>query len=659
MFQSLELIITLLLSSVIAVAFLKYFNISSTLAYLFVGLLLGPHAFQVLPDSNSIKPFLEFGIVFLMFTIGLEFSLPRLNSMRKIIFGLGGLQVLATIIAVLILSKFLTLEFSTAFVIGSALSLSSTAIVLKILMERLDVNSRHGRLSTGILLFQDIAVIPILILIPSFSQTEYDIYTIYSLILLKVIILFSILFWFGRPVMNFWFGLVAMLKSRELFVLNVLLVTLIFAYLTHFTGLSYALGAFLAGMLIAETRYRYQVESDISSFRDILLGLFFISIGMNINFAILSEYIGVIFYIFITYTFFKAILITFLTRIFKYEWGVGIRVGVILAQAGEFSFVILALGREQNLISGDLFQIILSVCLLSMLVSPFLIRFNGRIARFLSKSYVRNSQKAVENLQDFAISLNGHVILCGFGRSGQYLARFLKEENVPFIAIDMDMSRVSDAANAGELVMYGDASRGAVLKAAGIEKAKAVIITYADDRASSKVLNVIRDYDADLPVIVRTSDDSSISELQKEGASEVVPEVLEGSLMLASQALMVLGVPVTRIIKRIRSFRQERYKMFQGYFKGATDIDDDISSNQQLELHSLEVDEKSLLIGVEINTLPTERYNLEIQYLRRPNMLENIEYRPDIILDKGDVIVVLGLPDLIKQFQNDIFRISK
>ena len=658
MFQSLELIITLLLSSVIAIATLRYFNISSTLAYLFVGLLLGPHAFKVLPDSESIKPFLEFGIVFLMFTIGLEFSLPRLNSMRKIIFGLGGIQVLATILVALIFSKLISLDFSTAFVIGSALSLSSTAIVLKILMERLDLNSRHGRLSTGILLFQDIAVIPILILIPSFSQTEYDIYTIFSLILLKVIILFSILFWFGKPVMNFWFGLVAKHKSRELFVLNVLLVTLIFAYLTHFTGLSYALGAFLAGMLIAETRYRYQVESDISSFRDILLGLFFISIGMNVNFSILFQYIWVIFLIFLIYTFFKAALITILTKAFKYELGVGIRVGVILAQAGEFSFVILALGREQNLITGDLFQIILSVCLLSMLFSPFLIRFNGRIARFLSKSYVRNSEKAVEKLQDYAISLNNHVILCGFGRSGQYLARFLKEENVSFIAIDMDMNRVSDAANAGEHVMYGDASRGAVLKAAGIEKAKAIVITYADDRASSKVLNVIREHFEDLPVIVRTADESSISELQKEGASEVVPEVLEGSLMLASQALMVLGVPLTRIIRRIRTFRQERYKMFQGYFKGASDIDDDLLSNHQLELHSIEVDENPLLMGIEISSLPIEQNNLEIQYLRRANMLENIDYRPDIVLEKGDIIVLLGLPESIKQFQNQI-AISK
>jgi CPA2 family monovalent cation:H+ antiporter-2 len=652
MFQSIELIITLLVSSVAAVALLKYFNISSTLAYLFVGIILGPHASQILPDSESIKPFLEFGIVFLMFSIGLEFSLAKLNSMRKIIFGLGSIQVLTTIFVVIIFSNFFNLEFSTAFVIGAALSLSSTAIALKILMERIDLNSRHGRLSTGILLFQDIAVIPILILIPSFTQSDLDIYTIYSLIIVKVLILFSILFWFGKPILNFWFGIVANQKSRELFVLNVLMVTLIFAYLTNLTGLSYALGAFLAGMIISETRYRYQVESDIASFRDILLGLFFVSIGMSVNLNVFIEYIWVIFLFFLIYTIFKSTLIAFLTKALGYELGVGIRVGVILAQAGEFSFVILALGRDQNLITGDLFQIILSTCLLSMLVSPFLIRFNGRIARFISKSYVKNSQKIIDNIKDYGENLESHVILCGFGRSGQYLARFLKEENISFIAIDMDMNRVNDAASAGELVMYGDASRKDVLNAAGISKAKAVVITYSDDRASTKVLNVIRDDYHELPVIVRTSDDSSISELQKEGASEIVPEVLEGSLMLASQALMVLGIPLTRIIRRIRSFRQERYKMFKGYFKGVTDFDNDFNSTQQLELHSIAAEDYSSIIGKNIEELQIDKFDLEIQYLRRQNMLENIDSRPDIIIASGDIIVLLGLPESFIKFQN-------
>ena len=274
MFQSIELILILLVSSVAAVAVFRYLRISSTIAYFFVGLLLGPFAFGLLPNTESVKHFVEFGIVFLMFTIGLEFSLPKLNSMRKIIFGLGAIQVVTTILTTMAISRLFNLNFGSAFIIGSAFSLSSTAIVLKILVERIDLNSRHGKLATGILLFQDLAVIPILILIPAISSDSYDLYTISGLIFIKVLILFTILFWLGKPILNFWFGIVAKQKSRELFVLNVLMITLIFSYLTNLTGLSYALGAFIAGMLISETRYRYQVESDIASFRDILLGLF-------------------------------------------------------------------------------------------------------------------------------------------------------------------------------------------------------------------------------------------------------------------------------------------------------------------------------------------------------------------------------------------------
>ena len=659
MFQSIELILILLVSSVAAVAVFRYLRISSTIAYFFVGLLLGPFAFGLLPNTESVKHFVEFGIVFLMFTIGLEFSLPKLNSMRKIIFGLGAIQVVTTILTTMAISRLFNLNFGSAFIIGSAFSLSSTAIVLKILVERIDLNSRHGKLATGILLFQDLAVIPILILIPAISSDSYDLYTISGLIFIKVLILFTILFWLGKPILNFWFGIVAKQKSRELFVLNVLMITLIFSYLTNLTGLSYALGAFIAGMLISETRYRYQVESDIASFRDILLGLFFISIGMMLNISIFIDYLFIIIAIFTLYTFFKVILISVLTKIYSYEWGVGLRVGIILGQAGEFSFVVLSLGNDQGLLTGDLFQIILSTCLLSMLVSPFLIPLNGKIARFLSKNYLRNSQKVVANIEDTGKVLNDHVILCGFGRSGQYLARFLKEESVSFIAIDMDLNRVNDAASAGELVMYGDASRRVVLKAAGIAKAKAVVITYADDRASSKVLHVIRDDYPDLPVIVRTADDSTIVQLQNDGASEVIPEVLEGSLMLASQTLLILGVPLKRIIRRIREFREERYKMFRGYFKGSTDIDDDINSNQQLELHSEEISHNSFILGHKLSELQIGDIDVEVQYLRRPNMLENIDPRPDIVLGVGDIIVILGTQPNISKFHKYAFAGSK
>jgi CPA2 family monovalent cation:H+ antiporter-2 len=651
MFESIQLIILLLVSSVLMVALFRYLRLPPMIAYFAVGLILGPYALGVLPDSESSRHFVEFGIVFLMFTIGLEFSLPKLNSMRHILFGLGGAQVVITLATTMIFSAFLGLELAAAFIIGSALTMSSTAIVSKILMERIDLNSRHGQLSIGILLFQDIAVILILILIPVFNSEVVDLYSLLWVSLLKIIVLLFILFRVGEPVMNFWFGIVAKQKSRELFVLNVLMITLIFAYVTKLTGLSYALGAFLAGMLISETRYRYQVESDIASFRDILLGLFFISIGMMVNIDVFIEYYPEIFLLFFVYTIFKATVITFLAKLFKYELGVGIRSGVILGQAGEFSFVILALGQEQNLISGDILQIILSVCLLSMLFASFIIPFNGRIARYISKEYLKNSEKLVNKIEASSEDFSNHVIICGYGRGGQYLGRFLKEEDILFIAIDMDLNRVNDAANAGEKVMYGDASRIAVLKAAGIERAKALVIAYSDDRSSLKVLNVIREIYPDLPVIVRTRDESSIQQLQDAGATDVVPEVLESSLMLASHALVLLDVPLARVIKKIRAFRNERYKIFRGYFMGSSEASDDMQGQDQLQLHSIEVKNNFYLLNKLINELPFDRFNIEIQHLRRPNMLEDIEVRQDIRLKEGDVIVILGLPKDLIEFE--------
>ena len=654
MFLSIQQIILLLISSVVMITAFKYLRLPPMIAYFGVGLVFGPYALGYLPDTESTRHIVEFGIVFLMFSIGLEFSLPKLNSMRGILFGLGGAQVIITLLTTVLFSRIVGLDLFAAFVIGSALTMSSTAIVSKILMERIDLNSRHGQLSIGILLFQDIAVIPILILIQAFGSDTSDFMELIVTTLLKISILLVILFWLGKPVVNFWFGIVARQKSRELFVLNVLMVTMIFSYLTESAGLSYALGAFLAGMLISETRYRYQVESDIASFRDILLGLFFISVGMMLNISIFIEYYLIIFLVFIGFFLFKATLIAFLTKAFKYELGVGIRTGIVLSQAGEFSFVILALGIEQELISGTVLQVVLSVCLLSMILAPMIIPYNGKIARYLSKNYLKNSEKNIKRIDDKGQMMRDHVILCGYGRSGQFLGRFLKEESIPFIAIDMDLNRVNDASNAGELVMYGDSSRGAVLDAAGINKCKAVIIAYADDRASSKVLSVIRESYPELPIIVRTADETSIAELRKAGASEVVPEVLEGSLMLGSHALIILGVPLVRIIRKIRSFRTERYSMFRGYFKGATDINNDFSGQEQLELHSIEIKSNPKLMGIKLDKIRFEDFNIKIQYLRRPNMLENIEPRSGISLENGDIIVILGLQENINQFEKYI-----
>jgi monovalent cation:H+ antiporter-2, CPA2 family len=654
MFDSLTSVLLLLTSSVFAVAMFRILRLPAMLAYFAVGILFGPYALNLLPSTESGRHLAEFGIVFLMFSIGLEFSLPKLYAMRKTLFGLGGAQVLITLAATMLVGRLLGLSYTTAFVVGGALTMSSTAIVSKILMERVDLNSRHGRLSIGILLFQDLAVIPILVLIPTLAAHSADLGTTLGLSLIKTVVLLFVLFKFGKSIFNYWFGLVAGQRSRELFVMNVLMVTLLLSFATKTAGLSYALGAFIAGMLISETRYRYQVESDISSFRDILLGLFFISVGMLLDFHFLIQHIGLILLLLFVFVLFKAVVIALLVRAFGFETGVGIRSGIILAQAGEFSFVILALGLEQKLIGGNELQMVLAASLLSMVIAPFLIQKNGRIARKLVKSYMLNSSQKVDAIDSVGKDLHGHVIICGYGRSGQYLGRFLKEEHIPFIALDIDPTRVHEAAAAGEHVMYGDAGRRVVLEAAGGARAKALIVSYSDMRASMKVLHVAQENYPDLPVIVRTYDETHMDEFREAGATEVVPEVLEGSLMLASHALVLLGVPLNRVVKRIRSFREERYSMFKGFFRGISDAEDDDS--QQARLHSVEINHNSYARKLRLDHIDFAKYNVEVQMLRRPNMLEPIAPRPDITLAEGDVLVLLGSPeDLIAI---EIFLIS-
>ncbi len=642
MFDSLTSVLLLLTSSVLAVALFRAMRLPAMLAYFVVGVLFGPFALDLLPSTESSRHVAEFGIVFLMFSIGLEFSLPKLYAMRKTLFGLGGSQVLITLAVTMLLGWLAGLSLQTAFVIGSALTMSSTAIVSKILMERVDLNSRHGRLSIGILLFQDLAVIPILVLIPALGAHSGNLGSTLGLSLIKSAVLLFVLFKFGKTIINYWFGLVAGQRSRELFVMNVLMITLLLAAATKLAGLSYALGAFIAGMLISETRYRYQVESDIASFRDILLGLFFISVGMLLDFNYLVNHIGLVLGLLLAFVMFKAFVVAALTRVFGFEIGVGIRTGIILAQAGEFSFVILALGLEQKLIGGNDLQLVLAASLISMVIAPFIIQYNGRIARKLVKSYTRNSSQVVEELDGVAKYLKNHVIICGYGRSGQYLGRFLREENIPFIALDIDPTRVHEAAAAGQHVMYGDAGRRIVLEAAGGARAKALIVSYSDMRASMKVLHVAQEAYPDLPVIVRTYDETHMDEFRDAGATEVVPEVLEGSLMLASHALVLLGIPLNRVVKRIRLFREERYKMFKGYFHGVSDMD--VANEQRVRLHSVEINNDSHAKNLRLDHIDLARFNVEVQLIRRPNMLEDIHPRDDIVLAAGDVLVLFGSP---------------
>lgn len=641
---TLQTILILLTCAVFAVALFRALRLPTMLAYFLMGLLLGPHTSGLLPDTEANRELAEFGIVFLMFSIGLEFSLSQLFAMRRTVFGLGGLQVAITMLVAMGAAITMGADWRAALVISGALAMSSTAIVSKMLVEKVELNSRHGKLAVGVLLFQDLAVVPLLILIPAIAAPDGNLAATLGLSLLKAGVTLWVLLVLGKRIVNPWFDLVARQRSRELFVMNVLMVTLILSVFTKLAGLSYALGAFIAGMLISETRYRYQVESDIAPFRDILLGLFFVTIGMLLDMRALLADIGWVLLLLALFITLKAFVITQITRRFRHETGVAIRTGVMLAQAGEFSFVILAQGSEQGLLDGRMLQIVLAASLLSMALAPFLIERNGKLASRLSRSYERNRQRWVQGIEHLGQQLTDHVIICGYGRSGQYLSRFLTQENIPFIALDIDPARVREAAVAGENVVYGDAGRRVVLLAAGAERAKALVITYADEPSAMKVLHVAQEHYPDLPIIVRTWDDSNMDKFVEAGATEVVPEVLEGSLMLASHALVLLGVPLSRVVKRIRLFREERYQLFKGFFHGLSDYDLDARDEDQIRLHSVSLPAGAYACGKRLIDLWLEGHDVQIKSIRRRN-LKPQEPAPDTVLTEGDVLVVQGTPN--------------
>lgn len=645
MHETLPAILLLLVSSVLVVALFRALKLPAMLAYILVGLLLGPKSFGLLPDTEANRQLAEFGIVFLMFSIGLEFSLGQLYAMRRIVLGIGSLQVLITMGAIMLVCLSFDLDWKAALVVSGALTMSSTAIVSKLLVERLDLNARHGRIAIGVLLFQDLAVVPLLVLIPAIASPTGSLAYTLGIAFLKAAVMLSILFFFGKNLMNRWFGIVARQRSRELFVMNVLMVTMVLAYATKVAGLSYALGAFIAGMLISETRFRYQVESDIAAFRDILMGLFFITIGMLLDFNSLVGNLSSILLVMVGLIIFKALVVAMLSRFFRYEPGVAVRAGVTLAQAGEFSFVVFSLGLENDLIGNGVLQIVLAASLLSMFIAPFIIQRNLQIAEFFSRSYTRNRKNQIEGIESVGKQLKDHVIICGFGRSGQYLSRFLKEEKFPFIALDIDPARVQEAASAGENVMYGDAGKRLVLDAAGAARAKALIISYDDPPSAIKILHLVNDYFPNLPVVVRTVDDTNMERFRDAGASEVVPEVLEGSLMLASHALVLLGVPLNRVVKRIRLFREERYKMFKGFFHGISDGDEAVERAVP-RLHSVPINALAYCVGKPLKDIYFGLCKAEITAVRRDAHPEEVS--PDFVFKEGDVVVILAKPhDLV------------
>jgi CPA2 family monovalent cation:H+ antiporter-2 len=661
MVSGLELTLLLLGSAVLGVVAFRLLHLPPMLGYLAVGVLIGPHALGLAEDNTATHSLAEFGVVFLMFSIGLEFSLAQLKAMRRIVFGLGLAQVVLTIGATVLfgwligsrLPPSLHIGWQGAFALGGALAMSSTAIVSKLLTERLELESEHGRRIIGILLFQDLAVVPLLILVPSLAKSPEDLAMTLAWAGVKAAAVLVLLLFLGQKLMRKWFTTVAKYRSQELFMLNVLLVTLGAAWITERAGLSLALGAFVAGMLISETQYKHQVEEDIAPFRDVLLGLFFITVGMLLNVQLVLEHWALVLLLLIGPVLLKFALIALLAKGFHSTDGVAMRTGLALAQAGEFGFVLLTLASGAHLIDPFLIQLVLASMVLSMLATPFVIANMDKIVMKVAANEWMMQSLQLTQLASRTMATQKHVIIAGFGRSGQSLATLLSEEKLPWYALDLDPERVQEAQAAGASVSYGDAGRREALIAAGINRASALVVTFADTRLALKVLNLVHELAPALPVIVRSHDDTDLDVLKKGGATEVVPEALESSLMLASHALVVMGVPLRRVVHRVQSARDERYASLRGYFHGTSDATDD-PDHAYVRLHSVVLRDDATSIGRRIDELGLDDVGAEVTTIRRGS--ERIEAQPGTELHLGDVVVLRGSADAVARAEGRLFQ---
>ena len=644
MAESLEPLLILLAFAVIIVVLFRSLKLPAMLGYLIVGILIGPNALGLISSSEETTHLAEFGVVFLMFTLGLEFNLAKFSAMRRLVFGLGFAQVVATSCVIMILAMLAGSSWQGGFALGGALAMSSTAIVSKLLTDKHELASKHGKSAVGILLFQDLAVVPLLILLPSLNQPANTLLISLGLALLKIVVALAVILFLGQKLMRPWFTLVAKRRSNELFIINVLLVTLGIAYVTELAGLSMALGAFLAGMLIAETPYRYQVEDDIRPFRDVLLGLFFVTVGMMLNIQVLKDWWWLVLIMLMILGPGKIFVITMLARALGHSTGTALRAGILLGQGGEFGFVLLALVSGSHLLPPYIEQVSLASIILYMLISPFLIQHSDKIIVRLVQSEWMNMAADLHKIAVQSMQISEPVIICGFGRSGQGLARLLAKEKIQVVSLDVDPDIVQEAKLAGENIVFGDAAKREVLLAAGLMRAKAIIISYADTHSALTIIAHVKEVCPSLPIIVRTQDDTDINTLREAGATEVVAEIMEGSLMLATQTFIQLGTPLPRVLKHIRTVREKRYELLQGFFSGLNYEDNPHATPERL--HCITLTDEASAVGQRVRDVNTNLANLQV-YLKNIRRNEGEPFTPDPeeILQVDDILILQGETD--------------
>ncbi len=530
----LEIIIITIFVSTFLNLFLAQFKIPTIIGYITTGTIIA-YSFELHDHTHNseLKEIAEFGVVFLMFTIGLEFSVNHLIKMKKAVFLYGGMQVVFTaVVFIFIANYFFNIEIKSSIIIGLALALSSTAIVLKILNENGGINKPYGRNVLGVLLFQDIAVIPILLMITIFSAKSGSITDLLSTTFINATILLISLFVVGKYLLEPFFGAIAKAKSNEIFISSILLVVIGSSYMAHAFGFSYSLGAFIAGMMIAETNYRNQVEADLIPFRDLLLGVFFITVGMQIDFAIIAEKIGIISMLLIAITIIKIIMVY---GIFRLKSGSknAIKTALSIFQLGEFALVVFELSFAKGLLEETLGQILIVTVIISMIITPFVLNHISDIVDIFDYS---NSKASNDNHHKRG-DLENHIILIGYGKLGRYISNLIQKEGLSFIVVELDIETVKNAKKQNIPIVFGNASQKHLLESLNIKKASSVIISIGNSHKLQHLCEVVNDltYNAKTIVKVNTFEDKEL--LSSLNLSKIVVETEKTADVMFEEAV--------------------------------------------------------------------------------------------------------------------------
>jgi CPA2 family monovalent cation:H+ antiporter-2 len=555
-------LVVVLAASVLIIYVSHKLKLPSVVGFLLTGVLIGPGGLSLVRNVGTVRILAEIGVVMLLFTIGLEFEPARLKRIRRNFLWGGSLQVGLTIaVCVALLSGVMGRSFREALFFGFLISLSSTAVVLKILGDRGETDSPQGRISLGILIFQDLAMVPMIALVPVLANAG-------TVSAVAIAVRFALsaaavagVFVLARFLMPFVLNVVVRTRVREVFLIATLFLCLGMALLTSSLGLSLALGAFLAGVLLAESAYSHQVVSDILPFKDVFNSLFFIAVGMLLNLRAVGRFLPLVLVLVAAVLIVKTLAVVMTVGILGYGPRVAVVTGLALAQIGEFSFVLAGVGRANGFLAGDIFQAFIASSILTILATPFFIKASPKLADFGSRKLLW--KKRVEEKKP-SRGLEGHVIIAGYGLNGKNLAHVLKEAGIPYVILELNPVTVREAAAEGEPIIYGDVSRRTILEEAGIGRAKGIVFAISDPLMTQRGVKAVKTLNPDVFVIVRTRYASEIDLLLGLGADDVIPEEFETSIEIFTRVLEKYHIPRNLVGAQVKVLRGECYGMLRG-----------------------------------------------------------------------------------------------